>query len=236
MHHSYWAPLFTAALLVSTAASAYEETGVAHGGTIRGRVTFLGRPPNPRATLVTKDVTACGKTHIDDAFQVSKEGGVQDVVVYLLDVRSGKKWTDTVQPTLDQKGCHYLPHVQVVRDHATLQVKSSDPVLHNVHAFLNGSTVINMPVPPATSLVLRQKLDKPGGMQLKCDVHAFMRGGIFVAASPYYALTRADGTYEILEVPPGSYTIVTWHEVGGPINEPIEVPAGGTVTWNARVR
>ena len=55
MHRSCWVPLFTAALLVSTAASAYQETEVAHGGTIRGRVTFLGRPPTPRAILVTKD-------------------------------------------------------------------------------------------------------------------------------------------------------------------------------------
>jgi hypothetical protein len=40
-----------------------------------------------------------------------------------------------------------LPHVQVVPLHATLQVKSSDPILHNVHSFLNGSSVINFAMP-----------------------------------------------------------------------------------------
>ena len=229
--------LLTAVLLLSASAHGYEEVARGdRGGTISGRITYLGRPPTPRSTLVTRDVAVCGATHADDAIQVSNDGGVQDVVVHLLEVRSGKKWTDAMQPVLDQKGCHYVPHVQVVRQDATLQVKSSDPVLHNVHSFLNGSTVINLAVPPAKGLVLHQKLDKAGGMQLKCDVHSFMRGGIFVAANPYYALTHADGSYEIRDVPPGTYTIATWQEAAGPLSEPIVVPAGGTVTWNARVR
>ena len=232
---SCW-PIFAAVLLSAAAAPGYEEADVARGGTISGRVTFLGRPPTPRATQVTKDPSVCGKTHADDAFQVSAAGGVQDVVVHLLEVRAGKKWATDFLPVLDQKGCHYLPHVQVVRERATLQIKSSDPVLHNVRSFLNGSSLINLAVPPRPGLVLHYKLDKPGGMQLKCDVHSFMRGGIFVAANPYYALTRADGSYEIQDVPPGSYTIATWHEQGGPVNDTIVVNPEAAVTWNARVR
>ena len=227
---------FAAALFFAAAAPGYEEAAVARGGTISGRVTFLGRPPTPRLTQVTKDIAVCGSTHADDAFQVSQDGGVQDVVVHLLEVAAGKKWAIGLQPVLDQKECHYQPHVQVVREHATLQIKSGDPILHNVHSFLNGGSVINMAVPPKPGLVLHQKLDKPGGMQLKCDVHAFMRGGIFVAANPYYALTAPDGSYQIRDVPPGNYVIATWHEQAGPVNEPIVVTAGAAVTWNARVR
>ena len=223
-------------LCLSSAAVAYDEARVANGGTISGRVSFLGRPPSQRQVTVTVNPAVCGTKREDDAFQVSKDGGVRDVVVHLLAVAAGKPWATEAQPVLDQKGCHYLPHVQVVRQHAKLQVKSSDPILHNVHSFLNGASVINLALPPRPGLVLQQTLDKPGGMQLKCDVHSFMRGGLFVADNPYYALTRTDGTYEIAGVPPGKYTIATWHEVAGSVSEPIEVGPNGKVVWNARVR
>jgi hypothetical protein len=45
-----------------------------------------------------------------------------------------------------------------------------------------------------------------------------MTGGIFVASNPYYALTGDDGSYEIKDVPPGSYTIATWHQAAGPLS------------------
>ena len=92
--------------------------------------------------------------------------------------------------------------------------------------------VRNIPQTP----VLTKRLDKPGGEQLKCDVHAFMTGGIFVAANPYYAVTGDDGSFEIKDVPAGSYTIATWHQAAGPLSEPITVPAGGEVTFNAKVK
>jgi hypothetical protein len=124
----------------------------------------------------------------------------------------------------------------VVPVHAELQVKSSDPILHNVHSFLSGSTVINFAMPPAKALVLTKKLDKPGGMQLKCDVHSFMRGGIFVAENPYWALSGKDGVYEIKDVPPGTYRIATWHEEGGPVVGSVTVTASGKATWDTKVR
>ena len=223
-------------LLLATAASGYEVARVSGGGTISGRITYSGRAPARRTILVTKDSAVCGKERDEDVFQVSRTGGVANVVVYLLDVGAGKGWADAREPVLDQQGCRYVPHVQVVREHSTLQIRSSDPVLHNVHSFLNGATVINLAMPPRKGLVLKQRLDKPGGMQLKCDVHAFMRGGLFVAANPYSAITDDEGRYSIAEVPPGQYTIATWHEEAGPVNESIAVPAGGAVSWNGRVR
>jgi len=120
--------------------------------------------------------------------------------------------------------------------HSVLQVKSSDPILHNVHSFLNGSTVINFAMPPQPGLVLTKKLDKPGGEQLKCDVHNFMTGGIFVADNPYYALTGDDGSYEIKDVPAGTYTVATWHQAAGPLSGSVTVPAGGSASFDGKVR
>lgn len=228
--------LSAALLLALPAAAQYTESAVTNGGTIQGKITYNGKPPAPKMIVVTKDPKICGKSREDDTFVIGPGGGVKNVVVYLADIKTGKKMDGDMKPVLNQKGCHYVPHVQVVPLHSVLQVKSSDPLLHNVHSFLNGSTVINFAMPPEPGLVLTKKLDKPGGEQLKCDVHNFMTGGIFVAANPYYALTGDDGSFEIKDVPAGTYTIATWHQAAGPLSESITVPAGGTATFNAKVK
>jgi hypothetical protein len=223
-------------LLALPAAAQYAEAPVTNGGTIKGKIVYNGKAPAPKKITVTKDPKICGASRDDDTFVIGADGGVKNVVVYLSDIKSGKKMDADMKPVLDQKNCHYEPQVQVVPVHATLQVKSSDPLLHNVHSFLNGSTVINFAMPPQPGLVLTKKLDKPGGQQLKCDVHNFMTGGFFVAPNPYYALTGADGTFEIKDVPAGSYTIATWHQAAGPLSEPITVAAGGTASFNGKVK
>jgi len=227
---------FFALCLAATAASAYTEGAVTDGGTISGKISYNGKAPAKKTIPITKDPKVCGTTRDEDAWVVDSSGGLSNVVVYLQDIQSGKKNADEMKPVLDQQGCHYLPHTSVVPIHAMLQVKSSDPILHNVHSFLNGSTVINFAMPPSKGLVLTKKLDKAGGMQLKCDVHNFMRGGIFVAENPYWALTGADGSYEIKDVPPGTYKIATWHEEGGPVVDSVTVASAGKVTWNNKVR
>jgi hypothetical protein len=229
---------FVAAALLSSmpAFAQYKETDVKDGGAIAGKISYNGKPSAPKKITITKDPKICGTSRDDDAMEVSGDGGVKNVVVYLSDIKSGKKSDASMKPVLDQKGCHYEPHIQVVPVHATLQVKSQDPLLHNVHSFLNGSTIINFAMPPQKDLVLTKKLDKPGGEQLKCDVHSFMRGGIFVAETPYWALTGADGKFEIKDVPPGTYTISTWHETAGPITQKVTVASGGTATFDGKVR
>lgn len=226
-----------AALAVATPAMAqYKPIDVKDGGTISGKISYNGKAPAPKKVSITKDPKICGTSRDDKQMEVSADGGVKNVVVYLKDITAGKKMDGDMKPVLDQKGCEYEPQVQVVPVHAVLQVKSSDPILHNVHSFLNGSTVINFAMPPQKGLVLTKKLDKAGGEQLKCDVHSFMKGGIFVADNPYYALTKEDGTFEIKDVPPGSYTIATWHESAGPLTEKVTVAANGKATFNGKVR
>ena len=44
---------------------------------------------------------------------------------------------------LDQKHCRYEPHVLLVPENSSLQMKSSDPVLHTVH--MDGAATYNLP-------------------------------------------------------------------------------------------
>lgn len=231
--------MFTALFAAFIAASttiAYVENQPTGGGTISGKITYDGKPPSPAKLSITTDRKYCGATRDDDSWLVGPEYGVKNVVVYLSNVRSGKKMTAAKNLTLNQAGCRYNPRLSVVSQGAAVDIKSSDPVLHNVHSYQEGTTLFNVAVPPAQNFPISRKLEKPGGVKLKCDVHNFMRAAIFVAQNPYYAITAEDGSYEIADVPPGTYTVNTWHELAGPVSDQVTVTPGGAVSWNHKVK
>ena len=78
-------------------------------------------------------------------------GALQNVFVYIKDGLGNKYLFDT--PTdpvvLDQKGCHYIPHVVGLRATQPQQVVNSDNTLHNVHAMPESNREFNQgqPVP-----------------------------------------------------------------------------------------
>lgn len=230
------AALFAVLLAASSSKSYLEIEGGNSGGAISGKITYAGKPPTPAKLNVTMDQRYCGATREEDVWLIGPDNGVKNVVVYLSDIKSGKKMTAAQRLPLNQTGCRYVPRISVVGQGADLEIRSSDPVLHNVHSYLEGMTLFNVAVPPAQGFVISKKLDKSGGVKLKRDVHNFMRAAIFVASNPYYAITAEDGSYDISDVPAGTYTINAWHEAAGPVSGQVTVTQGGAATWNQRIR
>ena len=222
-------------LCSSLAWAEYTEAPVTNGGSIVGKVTYDGTAPKPQTLTITQDPTTCGATRVEDSLIVASDGAVENVVVYLVDITAGKKMDLPSQPVLDQKGCHYTPHVQVIAKGSELQVKNSDPILHNVHSYLGTSTVLNLAM-PKQGMVIPKKVTKAGGMTLKCDVHNYMRGAIFTADNPYVAITGKDGTFEIKDVPPGTYQIATFHEVASPKTGSVTIKGGDKATYNVKIK
>jgi hypothetical protein len=221
--------------LAASARAEYAEAPVTNGGSISGKITYDGTPPKPEKVTITQDPGTCGTSREMDEWQLDKTGGVKNAVVYLVDIKSGKKMDLPVKPELDQKGCHYQPHVEVIALNSDLQVKNSDPILHNIHSYQEGKTILNI-AEPMQGMVVAKKMKKAGAQTLKCDIHNFMRGGLFVTENPYAVVTAADGTFELKDVPPGTYQIGVFHEVGGIKLGSVTVPAGGKVTYNAKIK
>lgn len=224
---------YACSLLVCTAlinpvmAAKYQEAPVSDGGTIHGMVAFNGTVKT-RTVLPTKDKSVCGEKRKDQLMIVGEGGAVQDSVVFLKEVASGKAWPDTsvVKPVIDQEGCIFKPHVQVAR-RGKIDIINSDPVLHNTHGYYGSRTAFNVAL-PEKGVTVTKILKRPGTVKVDCDAHGWMLGWVQVVDNPYFAQTGADGTYSISDVPPGDYTLVVWQEQIGTTEMPVSVAAGGT--------
>jgi len=204
---------------------AYKEAQISSGGTISGTFTYKGPIPEPYVIWPTKDVDVFGKTIPDDRLLISKEGRIKNVVISLDGIKEGKKWPKT-SPSLVNQGGRFIPHVQMVRTGAQLEIVNRDPLLHNTHGFQGGRTVFNIGLPTKDQKV-KKSLKQAGIIQVMCDVHDWMNGWIVVQNHPYFATTGEDGNYTINDIPPGTYTIMAWHEKLGKKQAQVKVPANG---------
>lgn len=212
-----------AAALLPAVPLPYEGAPVTDGGSIDGKVTFSGSP-STKKVIPTKDRQVCGAIRDEQDIVVGADKGVLDAVVWLKDVPKGKPMPRPAKPAeINNVGCKFEPRVQAAPV-GELVIVNSDPVLHNTHGFLGKATVFNVALPTKGQRIERP-LRKPGLMRVECDAHGWMLGWVLVTENPYHAVTKADGAFSITDVPPGSYTLVAWHEATGQVELPVTVKA-----------
>lgn len=210
--------------LLSLSAQAYDVVAVGGGGKIEGKVSFQGNVP-VKKVIPTKDRDVCGGARDEAPVRVGADKSVHDAVVYLKEVQKGKAWgASDKTPVLDQEKCIFKPAVQVVRV-GKIDIVNSDPVLHNTHGFYGKRTAFNLAL-PEKGMKITSDLPRPGLVRVECDAHGWMLAHVYVADSPYYALTGADGSFSIADVPPGNYTLVATQSYLGDTEIAVTVKGG----------
>lgn len=193
-------------------------------GDVRGSVKYAGAVPKPSPLSVNKDQTTCGSAVPDESLLVAG-GKLKNVVVT---VKGAAAQPEQAKVVLDQVKCRYVPHVQAAPPGSTLEILNSDPVLHNIHGYLGRVTAFNLAMPLKNQKIAR-KLDKPGLVRVKCDVHSWMSAYVVVAEGPS-GVSGDDGGFVVRNVPAGSYTVTAWHEKLGEKSAQVTVPASGEAT------
>lgn len=213
----------------------YQEGPVMNGGSIEGVVIFKGDIPEDERRPVTTDNEQCGETVAAEKFVISSAGGVRWAVAMLDDIGSGKPLDRAQDITMDNKDCHFVPHVLVGPKGGNLKVGNSDPMLHNSHFFLMDGdkrrNVLNVALPKQDLVVAKKKiLRKAGLLSVRCDAHDFMQAYVWSLPHPYGAVTDVSGAFAMEDVPAGSYTLRVWHEALGEKEIPVTVSGGQAVT------
>lgn len=226
-------PIITS-MLFSASAFSYEAVSVSGGGTIAGKVVYQGSVPIKKI-IPTKDKEVCGGARDEPQILVGADKGVQDAVAYLKEVPKGKAWGKADKaPVLDQEHCRFEPPVQVIRA-GNIDIVSSDPVLHNTHGFYGRRTAFNLALPNKGTRI-PVELTRSGMVRVECDAHGWMLAHIYVADSPYYALTGKDGSFSITDIPPGNYTLVISQHFLGDTEQVVTVKSGETVKLSVELK
>jgi plastocyanin len=165
-----------------------------------------------------------------------------NVLVYLAEAPPVSSDLSKVKFVMDQRNLEFVPHVLPILVSSAVEFPNNDKVEHNVFS-LSRTKQFNLGSYKAgeSKTVV---FDKPGIVELRCDVHAEMAAYILVLKNPYFALTDEKGHFEIPDssylnriglsgaehLAAGKYLLKTWHEKLKTQSADVVVPENGDVT------
>ena len=192
----------------------------AAGGTITGKIKFTGTAPRNPVIDMSEEAACKAKyttTPTEENVVAGPANALSNVFVYVsAGVPAGQTFTAPATPVvLDQSGCRYHPHVFGVMVGQTLEIRNSDPVLHNIKAVAKKNRPFNVSQPNAGMTTNRTFSTPEVMVNLQCNVHGWMHAWLGVRPDPFFAVSGKDGSFSITGLPPGTYTIEAWHEKFG---------------------
>lgn len=190
------------------------------GRWIRGVVKWSGKPRRPRKLDMSSDQYCKSlsekQPNYEEDYVIGPDGGLRDVVVYVKKPPEKDYKIPQEEIVVKQEGCRYEPHVVAFMAGQTVKIRNSDNTTHNVNFVtrlnddFNKSQNSKGQVDEFTSHFKRQEI---GRAALKCDIHSWMECRVHVFEHPYFAVSKADGTFAINAegLPDGEYELEAYH-------------------------
>ena len=196
----------------------------ATAASVSGTVNFDGAAP-PAAKIDMSQDPACKGNNTAEAVLASA-GHLANVFVYVKDGLGNRTFDIPKEAvTLDQSGCRYHPHMLGVMAGQELKIVNSDPTTHNIHPQPKDNREWNESQPPQSAPLDKSFAREEILLPVKCNQHPWMKMYINVVRNPFYAVTGADGKFEIKGLPPGDYTLAFVHEKLGEKDEKVTLAA-----------
>jgi plastocyanin len=180
-------------------------TAPAGAGTLRGRVEVVEKDQRP-----AKDIA--------------------DAVVW---VEGPKGKVASAETVVVMRGKAFVPRVAVVGVGGTVAFPNQDPIFHNAFS-VSGENRFDLDLykkPKSASWTFKY----PGLVRVFCNIHPQMSAFVLVRDNPFWARPAADGSFEIPDVPAGTWVVKAWHERAGEVAEPLRVPETGAVATTLKL-
>jgi plastocyanin len=202
---------------------------VRDAGVIAGWVVYRGTPPKPKAINFGPEKVCADlnrdRSSVYETLVINPNSTVKGALVTIRGDVPGTYPVPSEPAVVDQVGCVFMPHVVAIMAGQEVEFRNSDPVSHNIRCMPKRNSAFNNVF--ATKSAVKSKFDSPElGIPLKCDIHFWMSGFVHVSSHPFFAITGEDGSFVISGVPPGSYTLLAWHETLKPQTQTVTVGAG----------
>ncbi|MEI6236101.1 MAG: hypothetical protein WCT04_23850 [Planctomycetota bacterium] len=188
-------------------------------GSLKGVAKYNGPVPIQGVKQIPLNAAAdckCNSVPDESLIVDPATSGLKWVVIRIMDITP--KNAPPLEPayTLTQKGCRFSPHIVTVPPGVDLNILNPDGILHNIHTtpYDSNDPAQNFAV-TKDALYKGQWLKEPDLIEVKCDVHGWMKAFILCHDPRYCAISDTDGTFEIKSLPPGKYKVNIWHESFG---------------------
>jgi hypothetical protein len=210
-----------AAALRQTLVSMSSGGGAAEAGptgtgwaTLKGVFTYAGTPGAPKALVVDKDTEVCSKGGMklyDRSLLVDPSSkGLANVVVFARKTSRVKNPVPDTQLLFDQKNCEFITPVFAARVGQPVDVHNSDTVGHNTNI---AGTSFNQLIPTGQGTVYKPDTETGMPVTVTCNIHPWMKAYAVFRKDGYVAVTAADGSFAIPDLPAGEpLEFQVWHE------------------------
>ncbi len=152
---------------------------------------------------------------VDGSQMVAKDGGLANVFVWATrpDGLSPIADLQTVKShTLQIKNGKFTPSVLALTAGSTLEIENADDFGFGFHLMPLRNQEVNWLLPPHSKK--RLVLSKPERcpIRFQSDQQSWATGILLVHGNPHFAISAADGTFAIPNLPPGKWEFRAWHE------------------------
>jgi len=164
------------------------------------------------AALPLQAADVAGKAELRDSREASvrKKMDYSGIVVWLEPLGAKPLFARTARARMVQKDKTFSPHVLAIPVGATVEFPNFDPIFHNAFSNYDGKIFDLGLYPPGTSKNV--VFSRPGIVRVFCNIHATMSAVIAVLDTPYFAVTKQNGDFQMAGVPAGDYRLRVFHE------------------------
>ena len=181
----------------------------------------VGRPSGVEYSYLEYLKAGMRPRTVDESLLVGKEGGLANVLVFAInrDAKSPLVESETAKShVLQIKNGQFSPRVLMVNAGSKLEIKNSDPLSFGFHLMAVSNQEINYLLPPNSTRRLMLSKPEKTPIRFRSNRQSWATGVLLIHDNPHFAVSAADGTFSIPNLPLGKWKFRAWHEKVGYLN------------------